>query len=141
MTREIERQREAQAADLAKYEQRRRGAEVALAEVDRKLARLLDDLPTHILNERKCMFLEERRDAEAMVNRFLHEESAVTITPGLETTLQDLSTTIRTALPTMTFEERRKLLEILRVRVDVIDVEHLRVSGIVTDAVLNISTT
>jgi hypothetical protein len=55
--------------------------------------------------------------------------------------LQELSTTIRTALPTMTFEERRKLLEILRVRVDVIDKEHLRVSGIVTGAVPNISST
>lgn len=67
------------------------------------------------------------------------EQSRVTVTPDVEAMLRDLAGTYAQALPAMTANEKRQLLRILRVRVDVLDHTRILVSGVLSDAVLIIS--
>jgi hypothetical protein len=53
--------------------------------------------------------------------------------------MQELADVVRTAEPHMSFAERRKLLELLRVKIDVLDRSRVRVSGIISEAILTLS--
>ena len=44
------------------------------------------------------------------------------------------------AAPRMTFEEKRQLLKMLRIRVEVLDPTHAQISGIISDTIVPLST-
>jgi hypothetical protein len=105
------------------------------------LTRELDGYPQAVIDREKDSLLSRRRDLDAERSRLLTERANHEITPDLEAMLQELAATVRVALPAMTFEEKRRILELLRIRVDVIDRFQVRVSGIVTGSIVALSST
>jgi hypothetical protein len=53
--------------------------------------------------------------------------------------LREIASTVEMAVPLMTFEDQRRILEILRVRVEVIDKETVQLHGLLTGSVVDIS--
>lgn len=137
---EVQRQREAQREQAERRAERLRAVEAALADVDRKLGALLEQalegFPKAVIEEKKHRLLEQRRDLEAEQQRLLLEREEHDITPSLGEGLRELAEAVRQAAPVMTFAEKRRILELLRVRVDVVDREHVRVSGIIGEQVV-----
>lgn len=68
-----------------------------------------------------------------------HAPSSSLRLPQLDDLLQAVADTVQTALPLMTFDERRQLLVILRVRVEVVDQTTIRVNGLLSEAFLVLS--
>ncbi len=140
---EIRRQREEQLALVAQHEQRERAVSVAIADIDRKLAQLLDQVldgfPAAIISAKRRELTAQRDELVTEQRRLDALRSEQVITPEVERELAQLADVVRQALPEMTFDEKRQLLDILKVRVDVIDRDHVRVSGLIRDAVVNTS--
>jgi hypothetical protein len=65
--------------------------------------------------------------------------AATEITPATSATRQEFATMTQTAGPRLTFEERRRMLEVLRLRADVLDERRARLSGLITEAILDTS--
>ncbi len=95
--------------------------------------------PAELIDEKKRELLSRRERLTNDRDRLENEQAKVTITPDVAAMLREVGAMIRVAEPNMTFEERRQLLRILRVRIDVIDSEHVRVSGLLSPAVLTTS--
>ncbi len=57
----------------------------------------------------------------------------------METTLHALSETVETAIPMMTFEERWHLLELLRIRVEIVTKDTVRLTGVISEAIVDFS--
>lgn len=143
LTAELERQQADAAQQTAKREQRRKAIDAAIKAVDRKLEILvgqaLDGLPGHIIENRKQAILAERRDLEDQQAREQAVAESAGITPATIATLQTLATEIQAAEPHLTPQDRRQILTLLRLRADVIDPKTVRVSGLISGAVLDLS--
>lgn len=125
--------------EAEKRERRLRAVESAIAARDRKLGELLrkelDGYPAAVVEAEKRRLLAERQQLEGERDRLLAERQASAAPVDVEA-LTALAETVRAALPVMTTEERRQLLRVLRVRVDVLDEQTVRVSGILGEQVL-----
>lgn len=144
MIAEIEHRRNEQAHETAQRVRRLKSVEAEIAGIDQKLGALLskelDGYPAEVIEQQKRALLAQRQDADAARDRLTIEQSTQDIAPGLEAELQALADMIETAEPHMTFADKRHLLEILRVRIDVIDARRVRLSAVVMpDAILTVS--
>lgn len=145
MIQEIRRQREESTADAAKRERRLTVARKELASIEKKLAGLLHSevaggYPANVLAQTKAELMERHTNATNEVARLEQEQQTVDITPDTEAALLELSSTMRDALPAMAFAEKRKVLELLRTRIEVLDKDTVRLSGLITNgAVVNTS--
>jgi site-specific DNA recombinase len=132
-----------QAARAERQGQRLATLERALADTDHKLGQLLtrelEGYPQAVIDREKQTLLAHRRELEAEQDRLLAAQAEQAMAASLETALWELAETVQVALPAMTFAEKRRLLELLRIRVDVLDRETVRVSGIITDAVVTLT--
>jgi site-specific DNA recombinase len=144
MLAEIERQQAQQEQETAKRQRSRESRAAALASVDSKLGDLLrhelEGYPASVIEAQKRQLLEQRTDLEAELARLDRETSEQDITPDTVAQLRELAETVRIALPEMTPAERRQLLELLRLRVEVVDKENVRVSGIISESLVALST-
>jgi chorismate mutase len=119
--------------------------EAAISEIDRKMGLLLDQMLTNgfaqdILDQRKNELTTQRAQFLVEAGRIKTELKTTTITPEQEEEMLTLSETVRTGLAAATFEEKRHLLDLIRLRVDVIDQKQLRVSGLISaGAIVDIS--
>lgn len=142
---ELERQRVEAAEQTAKRESRLQAIAAAIRDVDRKLEILLDEalggMPKAMIEHRKRSLLGERRDLEDSLAREESLAAQVDITPTVVATIQDLARQVQEAEPHFIPEERRQILTLLRLRVDVLDQQTVRVSGLITGAVLDLSCT
>lgn len=137
---DVARRRKDEAAQRARYQKKLAALDRDIREIDRKFAALLDQaldgFPAEViaakqreLSTQRAMLARLRADTEL-------ESSAVVITDDMLAMLEEVARTVQIAAPAMTFAERRQLLRLLRVEVDVIDRAHVRVRGLVTTAVL-----
>jgi hypothetical protein len=140
---EVARQRDEQAAEPELRARCLEAIDAAITEVDRKLGSLLtrelDGYPQAVIDREKAALLSRRRDLDTERARLLAERANHEITPDLESMLQELADTVRVALPAMTVAEKRRILELLRIRVDVIDRTHARLTGIITGLIVALS--
>jgi site-specific DNA recombinase len=140
---EIERQRAAAEGENTRQAGRLRAIDAELRDVDRKLEILvgqaLEGLPQTVIDVHKRALLSQRQELESQRSRTVAEGERVGITEATVQTLYDLAAVVQEAEPHLTPEERKHMLEMLRLRVDVIDQKQVRVSGLVTGAVVDIS--
>jgi len=140
---EIERERSERASESEQRGQRLQASFTAIAGIDRKLAALLDQalegFPADIIAAKRRQLTEQRDELESERRRLQAEQIEGTITPETEAMLHELAEVVRESVPCMTFAEKRRLLEILRVRVDVLEPGRVRISGIISGSVVNLS--
>lgn len=138
-----EREQREHETEVRRRAQRLRAAEAELADLDRKLGHLLamelDGYPAAVIDAQKRELLGRRSEIVTAVEGLRAEAAEQVVTADTVALVRDLAATVAEALPHMEFGDKRRLLEILRVRVDVIDREHVRVSGLVTGAVVGLS--
>lgn len=143
MNAEIVRQQEEQTAEVAQRDQRLRAIQAALTDTDRRLGELLtkelDGYPKAVIDTQKAALLDKRRDLETEQNRMMAERQRVEITPELTTALGELADVVHRGWERMTFAERRRILELLRLRIEVIDRDHVRVSGLISGSIVDLS--
>jgi site-specific DNA recombinase len=139
----IRKRREQDASESKKRSQRLTSIERALANVDGKLGQLLmkelDGYPQEIINRQKDELIKQRQDLQAEQQRLALERQEQEITDDTEAMLRDLAATVETVIPTMLDEEKRRLLEVLKVRVEVIDQTHIKLSGIITGSIVDLT--
>ncbi len=137
---EVERQRQAAAQEAEAIATRLSGIEAALADVDRKLSALLakelDGYPGEVIAQHRQQLLAQRSALIAERDALQARLTAETVTEDTVHALRELAEIVTTAVPAMTFEERRELLRRLRLRVTVLDRDRVRVEGLITPTVL-----
>lgn len=136
MIAEIQNRRNQQAADAQRRQQRIDAVEMSLAKVTGQLSELLtmelEGYPAAVINQHKKSLIEQHGDLETELARMRRESSDQDITPELENELKAIAENVAVAMPAMTFEERRRVLDMLRIRIDVIDKDNVKVSGFVS---------
>lgn len=143
MIQEIRRQREMNTVESSKRDKRLVAARKEVTKVEKNLSALLDsaltgDFPKSVIENKRIELVERHREFTDEVTRLESERRDVDITPDTENMLLALSRDMQEALPAMTFTEKRRVLELLRTRIDVVDKDTVRLSGLITDgAVVN----
>lgn len=110
----------------------------ALDDVDRKLGSLLvkelaGEYPDTVLAVEKRRLLEQRGELEDTRRRLQAQLEAVAPNPEQVKSLWDFSTKIRQGLECASPEKKRQILELLHIRVDVIDRQRVRISGVISE--------
>jgi site-specific DNA recombinase len=140
---ELERQRQMHQDERVQVGGRVRDLNARLKEVDRRIDILigdvLDGLPQDKISRLKRELLAQRADIEDRRRQALGEIESVQVNSVASEDLLDLARMVQEAEPQLTDDERRRMLEILQLRVEVLDKQRARVSGIISDAVVNIS--
>ena len=140
---EIARQREAAQAETATRAARLGRLQAQLGAINRKLDILISDvlngMPADRIDVHKRGLLADRADVEDQIARAWAEAERQSITADTVATVQEIAAIVQAAEPQLTAAERRRLLEILRVRVDVLDAGHARVSGLVTGSIVDVA--
>lgn len=135
---EIERRREESEMETEQDRKRLDAVRAALQENERKMEILLDQVLTDgfaqsIIDNRKRELNAERDTLLTKQSQILKKLETVTITPERQQTIIELARQVREGLDNATFETKRHLLEILNVRIDVIDREHFKISGLMSE--------
>jgi site-specific DNA recombinase len=140
---EIERQRAAAADEVEKRDARLRAIDAAIRDVDRRLEALLvqalDGYPAAIIDRQKRAHLAQRADLEAQREQVTLEAQQSEISEHTISAVRELASLVREAEPALTWAERRQLLELLRLRVDVLDPTRVRLSGLITSTILTLA--
>jgi site-specific DNA recombinase len=134
---EVEQQRTHATESVERKTKRLEAIESAISEVDRQLGILLDQVLTSgfsqaILDQKQHQLLQKRSDLEATAVQVTAELSEVTITPDQEAELIRFVQEMRGTLGDLSFKNKRRILELIRLRVDVISRTQVRISGIIS---------
>jgi len=134
---EIENRRKESEGEAERKRKRLDAIQAALEDNERKMSILLDQVLTSgfaqsIIDNRKHELNLEHERLLAEQRRMLDELDAVTIAPECEQAILELASQVREGLENANFETKRRLMEILEVRVDVIDKEHFKLSGVIS---------
>jgi site-specific DNA recombinase len=140
---ELERQRVMSVKDDAERAERLLNIGKRLRDIDRKLSILLeealDGLPPDIILRKKNELLARRGDLEESRQRAISEMDSVDLGEETAETLLSLAQMVKDAEPRLTFDERCGMLKVLRVRLDVVDASHARVSGLLSGSLVDIT--
>jgi site-specific DNA recombinase len=142
---EIDRQREAAHKEAEQKYRRIQEIDDIIAEIDRKLGVLLDELlagnfSKTIINRRKNELIGERDNLVNEASRLQKEIKAGTFTFEEEDELIKFAEEIRFRLESPTFEQKRRILELIDIRIDVLDRETIKLGGSISDVlVVNLS--
>jgi site-specific DNA recombinase len=122
-------------AELQGRRRRLEATQKVLADVQRKIDYLLSELlsggfSADDLKPHKERLLEQRRSLQADVARLEAEISQAELSPEQEETVLDYARRVRQGIEQLTGQERRRILELLAVNVEVIDQEHFRVTAL-----------
>jgi len=143
MSAEMERQRQAAVNETAGRALRLRALEKQLqvinGKLDRLISKLLADFPADRIAAQKQQLLADRADVEAQLARTQAEAARLSIDADTVATVRQLAADIRDSEAAWTPAERRRLLELLRVRVEVVDAGHARVSGLLSGSIVDLS--
>jgi len=110
--------------------------ESQIQDIDRKMGILLDYLlngtfPESVIEERKRDLLARQRQLEAEAKRIKSDMEMHTLTPKQEEEILAFAKRVSEGLTNASFEEKRRILELIDLRVDVIDDQTVKLSGIV----------
>lgn len=134
---EIERQRTEASEDVERKTKRLEAVESAISEVDRQIGILLDQVLTSgfsqaILDQKKYQLLQKRSDLEARAAQIAGELQLLAITPDEEAELIQFAEEMRGSLGDLSFENKRRILKLIRLRVDVISRAQVKISGVIS---------
>ncbi|MDQ3248131.1 MAG: hypothetical protein M3Q45_02870, partial [Chloroflexota bacterium] len=95
-----------------------------------------------IINERKKLLAHKLKQLEAEKSKFEFVLSEATIMPEQEALLNQLVQQIKQGIDKINFEQKRQLLQILKMRVDVIDKRKVKLTAIlpIIEDVLDLDT-
>lgn len=146
LARAIERHRSHVQADMDRLQQRLAAIDAAIADLDRKTTILLDEILTGtfsraVINAKKKQLDEQRHDLTAEAERIRDTMTTTSVTPDQEAALMEFVQQIGEALDDLNFERKRRVLEILRTRVDVISRTQVRLSGVLSAEGLTVELT
>ncbi|MBU0495295.1 MAG: recombinase family protein [Chloroflexi bacterium] len=128
----------AQAEEEASQKTRRLEAIAALvADMDRKMGILLDEVlmgsfSQAIIEQKKGELATQRADLEVEAERIRDELKVTTITREQELEITRLAEEMGEVLDELTFETKRRILELLKLRVDVISRTRVMISGVIS---------
>jgi site-specific DNA recombinase len=134
---EIEHQRAQANEDVERKTKRLEAIESAISEVDRQMVILLDQVlmsgfSQAILDQKKRQLVQKRDELEGEAARTLEELNGLMITPDQEAELIRFAQEMRETLGELTFENKRRVLELVRLRVDVISRTQVEISGVIS---------
>ena len=132
---EAEKQRQKAESGLTAIRSQLEAVESAISDTQRKIGILLDqllddDFPRSIVDERKKLLTHKLKQLESEKTQLQFSLSEGVITPAQEKTLILLTEKVKKGIDKITFEHKHKLLEMLRVRVDVCSKHRVRITGI-----------
>jgi site-specific DNA recombinase len=138
---EIQRQRNESSTENERKIKRADAIEAAIAEVDKKLGMLLDaylngGFAKAVIDQRKNELMIQRDDLEKEAQRIQDELKSAIITEDEESELLAFAEEIRGRLENPTFEQKRRVLELLDLRIDVICRDQVKLSGIIGDGLI-----
>jgi hypothetical protein len=138
---EIQRQRNESSTENERKIKRADAIEAAIAEVDKKLGMLLDaylngGFAKAVIDQRKNELMIQRDDLEKEAQRIQDELKSAIITEDEESELLAFAEEIRGRLENPTFEPKRRVLELLDPRIDVICRDQVKLSGIIGDGLI-----
>ncbi len=131
---EIAKQRVASQDKLQTFEERLSAVQSVITDTNRKIGILLDhmldgEFPQSIIDERRHLLSDKLRKLQAEEQQIKAERAAAVITEEQEDTLIQFAGAIRQGLEHTNFEQKRQILQILRVRVHAIDKHRVKISG------------
>lgn len=134
---EIAKRKEESGGDIQRRQDRLEAIEDELEDNKRKMGILLDqvlmgDFSQSLVDSRKQELRLEHDKLTTEQRRISDELEAVTMTAQREQTLLELADRVRDNLTNADFKTKRRLLELLEIRVDVIDKEHCKLSGLIS---------
>lgn len=132
---EIEKQRHKAEEDTQHYRDRLKAVKLAISDTKRKVGILIDqmlddDLPKSILEERKVQLtktLKSLQAEQAQIELIINE---ATITESEEDTLVRLTEELRRGLDNISFEDKRRVLQVLRIKVEVQNRKCVKLSSV-----------
>jgi len=138
---EIQRQREEASVENDRKLIRVEAIDAAISEVDRKLGMLLDaylngGFAKTVINQRKNELMAQRDDLEKEALRIQDELKSAIITTDEEKELLEFADELKIRLDNPTFEQKRRVLELLDLRIDVICREKVKLSGVIGDGLI-----
>jgi hypothetical protein len=141
----IEEQQKRTQSDMEHLYKQLEAVIAARVDTERKVGILLEqlldgDFPKSIINERKKLLLDKLTGLEHEELKLQVELSSSTITPEKQDFLLDFAATIRRSIQDLSFEEKRNILQMLTIRVDVLSKSVVKISGLLTfpDDVLDV---
>jgi len=134
---EIEARRAEAEEDVDRRTRRLEAIADAIADVDRQMALLLDEALTSgftqsILDQKKRQLVQKRTELEAEQGRIVDELNGLTITPEQEAELIRFAEEMSESLIDLSFENKRRVLKLIRLRVNVISRTQVKISGVIS---------
>jgi site-specific DNA recombinase len=138
---EIKRRRQRAKSNVDRLLKRQRAIEAAITNNDRQMAKLLDQWLTDgfskaVITDHKNALVNQRAELETEARMITAEQASATISKDDEAEILKLAGQVSKGLAGMTFERKRRLLELLRLRIDVIDKDTVRVGGVISDGLV-----
>jgi hypothetical protein len=128
-------------ADIEKESSRKvhrlEAIDVVIADLNRKMTILLDEVLTGgfsqaLIKQKKSDLLAQQASLEAEAEQIRQELEAMTITPDQEAELVGFARQMRDKLSDLTFEDKRRILKLIRLRVDVPSRTKVKLTGVIS---------
>jgi hypothetical protein len=137
LRREIQRHRAQVAEDAGRLGKRLEATELAIADVDRKMSILLDEVLTggfsrSVIDAKRREFDEQRTNLGAEAELIREELQVSTISVEQEAELERFAEEVKGYLGVLTFDMKRRVLELMKLRVDVISRTQVKLTGIIS---------
>ena len=138
---EIERRKSEAALEAEHGEHRLLEIDTEITEIDRKLGILLDQLLNggfvkSVVEQRKSSLMNQRAELEGEAQRIQAQMGSGTITPEQEIELVEFANQVGDQLENMPFDQKRRLLELMELRIDVISRDQVTISGVISDGLI-----
>ncbi|MCA9241311.1 MAG: recombinase family protein, partial [Planctomycetales bacterium] len=109
----------------------------ASADIDRKLDMLLDEALTGgfsraIIDNKRIQLADQRLELQKEAERLQESIQAMTFTQEQEVAIAQFADEIKEPLKDLTFENKRRVLELIKLRVDVISRDQVKLSGVIS---------
>lgn len=137
LKRAIERHRREVLEDTERLSKRLDAIEGTVSELDRKMAVLLDEVlagsfSRTVINAKTKQLDEQRASLVAEAERIREAMVSTVITPDQEKALLQFADQVKESIGELDFDKKRRVLEILRIRVDVITRTRIKLTGIIS---------
>ena len=138
---EIARRRAEASGQMERKSQRLDEVEIAIAEVNRKMAVLLEQVLSggfaqSVIDQKKSGLAVERANLVDEAERIKAELVVSAITPEQELKVEEFAMRVGEALGEQTHEEKRRILELIDARVDLLSPTEVKLSGMISDGLI-----
>ena len=134
---EIERMRAGIEGESSRRVHRLEAINMVSADLDRKMSILLDEVlaggfSQAVIKQKQADLLAQRTSLEAEAQQIRQELEAMTITPDQEAELIGFARQMKDRLNDLTFEHKRRILELIHLRVDVLHRTRVKLTGVIS---------